>query len=101
MTLGNSHEVATSAGENEDTQRVKTAGEGRGGAGEVANADPGISRLLTKYKDMAKDKDLAQESYFGGGNGPAISKHFVSHADQKDCTVNNQIKVNKLQETDA
>ena len=34
------------------------------------DGDPAINRLLTKFKDMAKDKDLAKESYFGGGNDP-------------------------------
>lgn len=65
-------------------------------------ADPSISRLLTRYKGLAKDKDLAQESYFGGGvNGqhPKTAKHFVSHADEKEGTSRN--KQRAQQETDA
>ena len=49
------------------------------------DGDPTINRLLTKFKDMAKDKDLAKESYFGGGNDPTIAaKYQLSNSDQKD-----------------
>ena len=49
------------------------------------DGDPAINRLLTKFKDMAKDKDLAKESYFGGGPDPTMaSKYQVSNSDQKD-----------------